>query len=298
MVVLVDVMAAGSLEDEARALVVRLGGRWTERKGGLCRCPAHADRTPSLSVRTGQTRLLLHCFAGCTPRAVLRALVDGQHLAPDAPAADTIEDRGSAPASTTIAAKRVWRAARSIKGTLAERYLAARGLAYCSAELRYHPRAPFGPFPQTAFAPALVAAVRDDDGLVAIHRTRLDGAARGNSARSLRKAALGPLGSGTVRLGGTSPRLGLAEGIENALAATLLTGIPCWATLGAARFGRIALPPETTELVLFLDNDGGGREAERRARRAFGDRLDLQVRYPALAGADWNDVLLAQAARS
>jgi hypothetical protein len=39
------------------------------------RCPAHADRTPSLSVRELEdSRVLLHCFAGCEVGDVLAAL--------------------------------------------------------------------------------------------------------------------------------------------------------------------------------------------------------------------------------
>ena len=60
-------------EQEGRALVERLGGTWTGN-GGLCRCPAHEDRTPSQSVRAGPTRLLLHCFAGCSAQEILRVL--------------------------------------------------------------------------------------------------------------------------------------------------------------------------------------------------------------------------------
>src|SRR3546814_1361598 len=40
----------------------------------MCCCPAHDDRTPSLSVRIGETRLLFKCFAGCDISDVLRAL--------------------------------------------------------------------------------------------------------------------------------------------------------------------------------------------------------------------------------
>jgi len=39
------------------------------------RCPAHADRSPSLSIRQGEDgRVLVHCFAGCTIAAILAAL--------------------------------------------------------------------------------------------------------------------------------------------------------------------------------------------------------------------------------
>jgi hypothetical protein len=44
-------------------------GRWKAR------CPAHADRSPSLSIRAGQDgRVLAHCFGGCTLDAILAAL--------------------------------------------------------------------------------------------------------------------------------------------------------------------------------------------------------------------------------
>lgn len=37
-------------------------------------CPAHDDRHPSLSIRNGHRRILLHCFAGCPSEAICRAL--------------------------------------------------------------------------------------------------------------------------------------------------------------------------------------------------------------------------------
>jgi len=44
-------------------------GRW------MARCPAHADRLPSLSIRDGEDgRVLVHCFAGCANTAILAAL--------------------------------------------------------------------------------------------------------------------------------------------------------------------------------------------------------------------------------
>ncbi len=42
--------------------------QWTAR------CPAHEDRSPSLSVRLTHDRILLHCHAGCDVEDVLRAL--------------------------------------------------------------------------------------------------------------------------------------------------------------------------------------------------------------------------------
>ena len=37
-------------------------------------CPAHDDRNPSLSITDSETKLLVHCFAGCTQAEVIEAL--------------------------------------------------------------------------------------------------------------------------------------------------------------------------------------------------------------------------------
>ena len=44
-------------------------GKW------LARCPAHADKSPSLSIKeTSDRRVLVHCFAGCGALDVITAL--------------------------------------------------------------------------------------------------------------------------------------------------------------------------------------------------------------------------------
>lgn len=57
-------------------LVARLDG--VRKNGGdswVARCPAHPDRSPSLTVKgLSDGRILLHCFGGCDTEAVLDAL--------------------------------------------------------------------------------------------------------------------------------------------------------------------------------------------------------------------------------
>lgn len=44
-------------------------GRW------IAQCPAHEDRSPSLTIRLADDgRILLHCFAGCDTESVLGAI--------------------------------------------------------------------------------------------------------------------------------------------------------------------------------------------------------------------------------
>lgn len=37
-------------------------------------CPAHADKTPSLSITVRGEKILLHCWAGCSARAIVSAV--------------------------------------------------------------------------------------------------------------------------------------------------------------------------------------------------------------------------------
>ena len=64
------------LEDAVIAgeLARGLGGR-PQGNGWVARCPAHDDKTPSLSIADGESgTLLVHCLAGCSQAAVIEAL--------------------------------------------------------------------------------------------------------------------------------------------------------------------------------------------------------------------------------
>ncbi|MFZ5702694.1 MAG: hypothetical protein ACOY4P_15220 [Pseudomonadota bacterium] len=55
-------------------LLPRLAGVRKTNKGWSARCPAHPDRSPSLSIAEGERGILLHCHAGCDTDAVCAAL--------------------------------------------------------------------------------------------------------------------------------------------------------------------------------------------------------------------------------
>lgn len=56
-------------------LFARLDGVRSRGAGKfIARCPAHQDKSPSLSIREGIDRILLHCFAGCQPESIVAAL--------------------------------------------------------------------------------------------------------------------------------------------------------------------------------------------------------------------------------
>jgi len=285
---------ASSLESTARQICERFSGSWKNTKG-MCCCPAHDDNTPSLGVSIGTRAILFHCFAGCSQAQVLEALArqdipstalfNGSSL-PIPPKSPTIDK----PSANAL---RLWKMALPISGSLAERYLKGRHIDIASSELRYLARTPFGPKGHVRFLPAMLAAVRTDMGIIAIQRTFLEGRTAKQAGFKNPKRALGLLGTGTVRL--VPPRngiLGLAEGSESALSATILKRIPCWATLGNERFGIVTIPESVTELYLFVDHDAGGDLAEEKARAHFQlpGRTIHTVR-PQIPDDDWNDEL-------
>ena len=290
---------AQKLERQARAIVESLDGTWRRDKG-MCCCPAHDDRTPSLSVTLGRKAILFHCFAGCSNEDVIAALdrcgVRSRNLF-DGSDFVKAQPKKSLPFSPN--ARRLWLSAATITGSPAARYLAERGLMSASDQLRYLGRTPLGPRGAVQFLPAMLAAVTTDSGIIAIHRTFLDSALARLAGFERPKRALGSLGCGAVRLAPPMQgRLGLAEGIESALSAMQLFGIPCWATLGNERFGLVAIPESVRELILFIDNDAGGALAEERALKAYAspDRV-IHSRVPTSPGFDWNDELKSRLAR-
>jgi hypothetical protein len=85
----------------------------------------------------------------------------------------------------------------------------------------------------------LAAVQRYEDGeIIAVQRTELTWAGA-KAAVSVPRRTVGSLYDGAVRLAAATNMLGLAEGVETALAAWQLSRIPCWACLGASRMHGI-----------------------------------------------------------
>ena len=285
-----------SLAETARRICESRGGKWSGTKGMAC-CPAHDDRTPSLGVTLGQKAILFHCFAGCDQQSVLAALAREGFEAPAlfSGSAITNEPESTSTRKPSTVALRIWRDAQPLRASPAKAYLESRGILAASPALRFHPRTPLGPKGRARFLPAMIAAVSLDEGPIAIHRTFLSTEASGKAAFEKPKRALGALGEAAVRLfAPVSGKLGLAEGVESAMSAYALTGIPVWATLGNERFGLVSVPESVTELHLFVDHDAGGELAASRGLAAYArDGRTIQVRKPSSRDTDWNDELAA-----
>ena len=151
----------------AEELTKALGGHWSG-SSGEARCPAHEDKTPSLSIRDGDGgRLLTFCHARCSAEAVWAALQDRGLVerAEDRPARRRRPPRpqpvpGSGPNQDH--ALEIWRAGQPALGTPAETYLRSRGITIpIPPTIRYHPGLKHA---DTGIdLPALVAAVCNVD---------------------------------------------------------------------------------------------------------------------------------------
>ena len=285
-----------SLAETARRICESREGKWSGTKGMAC-CPAHDDRTPSLGVSLGRQAILFHCFAGCDQQSVLAALAREGFEAPAlfSGSATTNEPESTSTRKPSAVALRIWRDAQPLRASPAKAYLESRGILAASPALRFHPRTPLGPKGRARFLPAMIAAVSLDEGPIAIHRTFLSTEASGKAAFEKPKRALGALGEAAVRLfAPVSGKLGLAEGVESAMSAYALTGIPVWATLGNERFGLVSVPESVTELHLFVDHDAGGELAASRGLAAYArEGRTIHVRRPSSRDTDWNDELTA-----
>lgn len=282
------------LEAAAAEIVKRLGGVWSPR-GAMCHCPAHADHSPSLSVRVGTNSLLFKCFAGCDTIDVLRAI---RRLKLDIPSDDQQPRDHWRPRGERVAARirGLWDEARPFAGSPAQIYASGRGLIGSAGTLRYHPQTPIGKGASVRFRPALLAAVRSGDRVVAVERLFLD-VPPSLPARDLDppKRLLGRPLDGAVRFGLPSTLLGLAEGWETAWSARILLGIPVWATLGSERFPHVSIPDCVERLILLPDDDAAGVIGSNKALEAHArPGRSIELLLPEEGFNDWNDQLRAR----
>ncbi len=237
-------------------IVAALKGRWHDSYA-MCVCPAHADRTPSLSVRQGERGILVHCFAGCRSEDVLREIGRTRPILNSPP--PSYRPEGTAPN-----VRRIWDQGTEIRGTLGEVYLRSRRLPVDLPDLRFHTRCPFGRKPKTIFRPAVLVAVRTGHQITALQRIKLTPDGTWHDGKFM----LGRPGPGAWAPPFKGTVLAIAEGMEDAASYALIRGIPCWAALGNERLAMIRVPERIRTLNIAEDNDGPGRVAAQIALEA------------------------------
>ncbi len=162
--------------------------------------------------------------------------------------------------------------------------------------LRYHRALPYwhGGEMLGTFHAMVAPLVAPDGRIVAQHRTHLTTDGRKADLPSPKKltGAAGPLAGACIPLFKPARGcIGIAEGIETALAAWCASGVPTVAAYCAGNLAAWRWPAGVNHIVIFADADKAGREAADALRaRALGAWLRCEVLTPTTEGADWADV--------
>lgn len=194
--------------------------------------------------------------------------------------------------------RRVRRESRPLApGDEAMRYLAGRGLDLATPpdNLRLHPGLAYhdGEKIIGKFA-CMVALVQSPDGSgVTLHRTYLQNGRKAPVEEPKKLMPGKPVSGAAIRLSPAEVCLGIAEGIETALAASQIAVMPVWSCITANGIETFEPPEGITSIVIFGDNDESftGQKAAFVAAHRLGQRgINVEVRIPPEVG-DWLDVL-------
>ena len=274
-----------------RSLFVRLSGsasgkdaagKWTDAATG-----EHGDLLDLIAARCG------HRTLGDTLDEARRFL--------SLPRRDFADDRRRepVPAGSPAAARRLWAMAQPIRGTVAQTYLHARGIAEVrhGTALRFHSRCYYradaddADDVRTAW-PALIAAVTDLDGTITgVHRTWLDPSGRSKAPVAAPRRAMGQLNGHGVRFGTVDDTMIAGEGLETMLSlCSVMPLVPMVAALSANHLAALILPASLRRLYIARDDDAAGhRAAATLTARAHDAGIEALALAPALG--DFNDDL-------
>ena len=205
---------------------------------------------------------------------------------------------------------KLWEGAQPLTTTCAAGiYLDRRGLLVPETEaLRFVPRLDYWQEGQCLGTyPAMLGAVTDPAGeLVTIHRTYLttDGAkAPVPTVKKLCPAA-GVMRGASIKIGQPSRRpdgrlgIGVCEGIETGIAATILSGVAVWPCVSTSGLMGFEVPEGVGNLYIFADHDesGAGQEAAAKlGKRTAMQGVITRILTPPTVG-DWNDELITRGA--
>jgi len=216
------------------------------------------------------------------------------------PPATGAQRQPAAGSGSPNAARRLFAMSRPIAGTLADRYLAGRGILLAAREraLRFHPGCYYRDLVtgETQTLPALIAAVTGLDGrITGLQRTWLDPAGNGKAQLVDPRRSLGHLLGNAIWLGLDPgipiPVMAAGEGFETmASLRTVMPSLPVAAATSANHLAGLTFPPGCRRLYIAADADAAGRHGiERLSQRAGEAGILSMVLRPQLG--DFNDDL-------
>jgi putative DNA primase/helicase len=194
--------------------------------------------------------------------------------------------------------EKVWKVCHPLNGfDAASLYLRKRGIIMdeLPTMLRFHPSVVFhhDDGARTKHPAMIALVVGPDRSSMTLHYTYLTDDGEKAAVPKVKKlaAAKFPAG-GAVRLAPSAATTGIAEGIETALGAHLLDGIPVWAACTAGALTKWEPPEGVEHVIIYGDNDKsytGQATAYALAHRLTSEGYGVTVRIPFEAGTDWLD---------
>ncbi len=251
--------------------------RWVEKYGGVWVCSACTEGKYAggfvmlmrhmgyLSFREAADDVRQYCKGGTGIKSINR----DTRSKLSAPATNDQETA----AHNRSRMERIWSEAQEVKlGDPVALYLSHRipGLDFSLANIRFHPRLPYWVPPELPGEryrllgnfPAMLAYAQAPDGSLAqLHKTYLTESGHKANVPIGKKTDLGVgVNSFAVRIAPSMGNtLGVSEGIETAIASSMLRQIPVWPCLNGPAMSEFELPPELAgivrKVVIFEDAD-------------------------------------------
>ena len=203
------------------------------------------------------------------------------------------------PAKNTNARKRLnalWSRSNPLTGKdMASQYFSFRGLTEHPDNVRLCPSC-YEPDSKKRF-PAMLAMVQGPDGKpVTIHRTYLVGGRKADipSPKKL-MPAVSELQGAAIRLFKAGKVLGIAEGIETAIACKQRFGVPTWAAVTSSILVSFKPPRSVERIIIYGDNDlnfTGQKVAYTLGNRLVREGRQVEVLISPQPGRDWADIPL------
>jgi putative DNA primase/helicase len=145
--------------------------------------------------------------------------------------------------------------------------------------------------------PAMIAKIASPENkAVNLHITYLTPDGRKAATSKPKRVMAGKLPEGcAIRLAAPAEVMGIAEGIETALAASVWFDMPVWAAVSGVGLSKWTPPAVAKTIWVLGDNDesfAGQAKAYALAQRLKVQfKREVKVYYPMNMGEDWNDVL-------
>jgi putative DNA primase/helicase len=281
-------------------------GRWKEiltdfgiapeaLSGKHCPCPVNGegDDRFRFSDQNGSGDFFCACSQGGKGGFALLECLTGKPFRELAQEVDVIignENGTTVPRSKTFA-ERLLDVAKPAPRSL---YLESRGLEMAPGLLFAREVAYYDDGEQTGTYPAMLAPITRKGEFQTFHVTYLDKGKKAEVKNSRKILPGGATMGGAAELYPAAAVMGVAEGIETAIAAKMLFDIPTHAAISANGMEKWDPPAIAEEVHIFADHDEsltGHRAAWTLASRLVIKGLRVVVHMP-LTPCDWNDVLL------